>query len=651
MKLTLLINLFSDLFYTLFLSVILLNLYKFKNILMNKIYLAITASAFAFSGIAQKSTLLEKTNSTLHVKQTVTQKPTEFVNWNERGSCIYTNDFSQASDWTIGNNVGNTDNWVIGTAVPSGSFPIPGIASTSEANGFALFDSDLLCSGNQNAYVQIAQPINLTNEPAVSIQFESYYRNFAGECFLEVSNDGMNWSAFQVHTTLASNDATANPTLVEINVTQIIGGAATAYFRFTYVGECDYAWMIDDVCITTPPPNEVEMLTTGFADVVGNIPYTLVPNEQGSSIDNIFWASITNLGANDQTNIKLDVDITNGATTVASLSGIADTLSPAGIYFDTTATSWNVGSTMATYSVDWHIDSDSILLDHNTTNNNNMIEVSVTDHIWARDAHEYEFFSGGLWNGEDGAGISNSFIMVNEFDCFVDQDLEAIQVAFNGNTDAGTTINPVVYQVDATGNFNLVYDGSSYGAEYTIQASDITTGTSPVWVDLPIAVAAGGVLSLTAGEIYLVGIQHYGGQNAVLLLNGGIVAPEQTVFLFDGTQSDWFFMTSTPSIRANFDPAFNSVNDYTSSNFSLEQNVPNPTNGLSTIAYELNTAMNVSFEITDVTGKIIETKSLGSQTSGNHSLEINVANYSKGVYFYTMIAGNEKLTKRMIVTK
>ena len=61
---------------------------------------------------------------------------------------IWTNDFSVPADWTITSEAG-PGAWVIGTAIPSGQFLIAPITSTTADNGFALFDSDLDCSGNQ----------------------------------------------------------------------------------------------------------------------------------------------------------------------------------------------------------------------------------------------------------------------------------------------------------------------------------------------------------------------------------------------------------------------------------------------------------------------------------------------------------------------
>src|SRR5437868_919246 len=45
---------------------------------------------------------------------------------NHTAAIIWSDDFSNASNWTITNDVGNSDDWVIGTGVPSGTYAIAG---------------------------------------------------------------------------------------------------------------------------------------------------------------------------------------------------------------------------------------------------------------------------------------------------------------------------------------------------------------------------------------------------------------------------------------------------------------------------------------------------------------------------------------------
>src|SRR5688572_1712912 len=126
---------------------------------MRKIYASALAVLFASAITAQTPS---SSSSHRAIKQHFARTSSEHVLpvYGADRDIIWENDFSNAADWVIDNiDDPNDDNWVIGTAVPSGAFAIDGIASTSAGNGFALFDSDLLCGGTQNAYVQMANPV------------------------------------------------------------------------------------------------------------------------------------------------------------------------------------------------------------------------------------------------------------------------------------------------------------------------------------------------------------------------------------------------------------------------------------------------------------------------------------------------------------
>ena len=78
----------------------------------------------------------------------------------------------------------------------------------------------------------------------------------------------------------------------------------------------------------------------------------------------------------------------------------------------------------------------------------------------------------------------------------------------------------------------------------------------------------------------------------------------------------------------------------------LGQNYPNPAKGITNIEVEFD-APSASLKLYNVLGKLIIQESLNH--SGTYSLD--VTNLPEGVYFYTLEAGGEKLTKRLTVKK
>jgi hypothetical protein len=87
------------------------------------------------------------------------------------------------------------------------------------------------------------------------------------------------------------------------------------------------------------------------------------------------------------------------------------------------------------------------------------------------------------------------------------------------------------------------------------------------------------------------------------------------------------------------------------SNLNLGQNIPNPTNNNATINYSLTESANVTFEVVDITGKVIYTEVMGNKGAGAYSINVNTADFAAGIYYYTMTAGADKITKKMMVTK
>ncbi|HNW98182.1 MAG TPA: T9SS type A sorting domain-containing protein [Bacteroidales bacterium] len=95
------------------------------------------------------------------------------------------------------------------------------------------------------------------------------------------------------------------------------------------------------------------------------------------------------------------------------------------------------------------------------------------------------------------------------------------------------------------------------------------------------------------------------------------------------------------------------INDnYFIDGLKLSQNQPNPASEYTLVQYELNDNSNdVSLEIYDMNGKLINKFSEGKQLKGLHEIKINSGDLKSGSYYYSLKAGNHRLTKKMIVAK
>lgn len=126
--------------------------------------------------------------------------------------------------------------------------------------------------------------------------------------------------------------------------------------------------------------------------------------------------------------------------------------------------------------------------------------------------------------------------------------------------------------------------------------------------------------------------------------------PSQQVFLnnvmLPGANYAWYIEFS---INANW--INTSINESTMGKLKVRQNAPNPFNDFTNVSYELAENAAVSMDIFDISGKKVQTIEEGKKSAGNHTLQFNSANLQAGVYFYTLNAGENRVTKRMTIVK
>lgn len=94
------------------------------------------------------------------------------------------------------------------------------------------------------------------------------------------------------------------------------------------------------------------------------------------------------------------------------------------------------------------------------------------------------------------------------------------------------------------------------------------------------------------------------------------------------------------------------VDDYlVPKNFDLTQNYPNPFNPTTTIEFSIPREANVSLKIYDVLGKEVATLVNEQRAAGTYILNWNASNFSSGLYFYRLTAGEFTETKKMFLVK
>jgi len=85
--------------------------------------------------------------------------------------------------------------------------------------------------------------------------------------------------------------------------------------------------------------------------------------------------------------------------------------------------------------------------------------------------------------------------------------------------------------------------------------------------------------------------------------------------------------------------------------FSLEQNYPNPFNPSTTINFSIPASGLVTLKVFNVLGSEVATLVNEQKEPGSYEVSFNANNYSAGIYFYNIQAGNFVETRKMILLK
>ncbi len=83
----------------------------------------------------------------------------------------------------------------------------------------------------------------------------------------------------------------------------------------------------------------------------------------------------------------------------------------------------------------------------------------------------------------------------------------------------------------------------------------------------------------------------------------------------------------------------------------LSQNHPNPFNPSTSIDYTLTTPGYVTLDVFNVLGEQVATLVDSHRPAGTHNVNFNAGHLTSGVYFYRLTAGEQTLTRKMVLAK
>ncbi|MEX2483424.1 MAG: T9SS type A sorting domain-containing protein [Brumimicrobium sp.] len=630
---------------------------------MKKNYLLVCVLSIGAMASAQTPYLTtEKSKIQKGVFGVEKKKKTNLYTQKAEGDIEWSNDFEDPSDWLHVDGGSHTDgDWQIVSEMPQSlvtesnngyNFATEMNSPTGDVNGgsFALIDSDEAgTNGVQDAYFEYQSAIDFSalGDTALTIKFYQIYRRYNETYTLEISNDGgTNWEEFNVNPDVPTNTNSDGTEVKEINITSVIGTgnwSNDVRIRFHYEGAYDWFWGVDDIEIYQSWENDLNLRSSFALGGVQSLDYHFIPSSQTSFDGFEFTSRISNEGANDQNDAALNVTVPG--TTYDELGGIVNSggnmLASQEIdTFEITNKFDIVSEGENTYEIKYMAD-----LGPNT-------DAKLDDN---RDSSEITF--GGFEYGRDNGSTQGVISQIssqteaalkigNVMEIFDDMSVAYINVYIPTLSQAaidarvGSQIDAEIHLWDNTNEeFNFIA-----GTEiHTVEESDFGT-----WLKIPMEDLIPHQLS--AGELILVTANHFGGADEMAFQLAQNVE-EGTVSGF--TASGDPFTLSDPgavAIRLNEDVESLNVSDVN----SFDANVilyPNPAQNQANASFELENSSNVSYNLTDMSGKVIFENTLNNLSAGKHNVSIPTETVSNGVYFFNFKAGENSTTKKLVVNK
>ena len=216
------------------------------------------------------------------------------------------------------------------------------------------------------------------------------------------------------------------------------------------------------------------------------------------------------------------------------------------------------------------------------------------------------------------------------------------------NTSSGTQSYTIHAPGTSLGSASIPWDSMKTGVGVNYSVAHFNT---PVFVDMNFAVVIDFVdFYLNGDKVGLWCSPQNGGSN--------IYGQEYTLWLYPKPmlwiQVNHLYLNINRAI-AVFpvvdDGTFGIENDDFLNSIKLGQSFPNPAADYVNIEYELQKPANVRLEICDASGRIIINRNEGKQGSGRHSIQQEIRSLDPGIYYYTLIAGNKHLTKKLMVNR
>jgi hypothetical protein len=414
--------------------------------------------------------------------------------------------------------------------------------------------------------------------------------------------------------------------------------SVTIRFLWSDAGSWASGFAVDDIVINPLPEYAIKLnqaLQVFPSSYFGGTSYPTVPKSQAEATAYNFAGYIQNMGLNTLDSARVYASITSEGFSSQSDGINTVSLDQDSLFCNDVFTATSAG----TYTADIYAADEN-----GTQTETSSVSFEVTEFEYARDdAGMSGDYSGGSFVNDAGSEQRG-----NVFDIYADATIYAIKVRAHPATSPSCMVKGIINTVipgDGTEANPTTYAFFTETPEINI--GEYTDGWTNLMFNPPVQVFAGDVILATISAAY------NGVDTLVIGTSGNTDVAETMLQDIDGTQpngnpGDWYYTTTAPMVRLNFDPNATgptppaSVNEIVNqANFNV---YPNPNNGIFNISIS-NSVENQTIEIKNIIGQIVY-----SETASNSSVNtIDLSDLDKGVYTVSLVSESGISTAKKII--
>ena len=458
-------------------------------------------------------------------------------------------------------------------------------------------------------------------------------------------------------------------------------------------GQSHYFWMLDDIRIVSIPENDIDISTVyyqdhprayveapTYADYYQSLEYQITPSYLLKPIT--IGAIVGNrCSQNTQTGVKVNAVVTAPDASTQTITtemvdlapGEIDTLYSEPTFLD----AWGSGDDTGEYTISYEAiqnETDDIP-DNNIGDDRTFL---VTSDMTEAEPYAIMQNGGESYDGAFNQDYLASDAIINNpytFEEPLTQNavITHVEVVFLysagfAETVAGefvyfnvregaildedetdpSTITSVFFQPDEP----LLYDDSSL--EYEIQESDIwqsADGFPQTYVSFELP----NPIMIEPGVVYSAEVRIPSAGSPIVFFPVSSSREEEAViglYNFNGDNPGWgtSLGPATPSMRFRT-ASVESVDKVTyESGVQLLQNYPNPFRDLTRIQYRIDETSDVTFEVFDISGRLVYEEDHGTVPAGiAQTFNFDAKDFEAGVYTYSIVANGERVSRKLII--